>query len=265
MDIYEQKKAVVIGGTSGMGYAIVEKLAQGGASVLLTGHNEAKLQAAAQTYPGKVFGFQSDITSMSDIKTLGDSVRQQFGTFDYLFINTGICELEAAEAITEESYDRQFAVNTKGAFFTIQQLLPLINKGGSIVFTSSVADKMGIPAGLVYSASKAALVSMAQVLAAELLPRNIRVNAISVGYADTPSMGIARLSDDERQSFKDDGSTFTPMGRIATVEEFATGAIFLAHDATFVTGINLPFDGGLGLGVFAQQTGGGTGLAAFTQ
>lgn len=253
MDTYTNKKAVVIGGTSGMGYAIVEKLAKGGAEVLLTGRNEAILRKAEEAYKGRVSGIRSDITKMDDIKQLGHEVKQKFGSFDYLFINTGICEIEAFDAITEDSYDRQFTINTKGAFFTVQQLIPLMNEGGAIVFISSVADKIALPGGLVYSATKAALVSMAQVLAAELLPRKIRVNAISVGFANTPSMGVAGFSDQEKQAFRDDGNKYTPMGRIASVEEFAIGAVFLAHDATFVTGINLPFDGGMSLGVFAQQ------------
>lgn len=254
MNVYDNKKAVVIGGTSGMGYAIVEKLAQGGAEVILTGRNKAKMQEAERAYPNMVRGIESDITSMNDIQKLHGDVQQAFRGFDYLFINTGICEFETLAEITESSYDRQFEVNTKGAFFTIQQLVPLMNEGGSIVFTSSVADKMGIPGGLVYSATKAALVSMAQVLATELMPQHIRVNAISVGFADTPSMGMVGFSDAEKQTFRDDGNKYTPMGRIARVEEFATSAVFLAHDATFVTGVNVPFDGGIGLGVFAQQS-----------
>jgi len=253
MDTYTNKKAVVIGGTSGMGYAIVEKLAKGGATVLLTGRNQATLREAEAAHQGRVIGVASDITKIEEIKQLQSDVQQKLGGFDYLFINTGVCELDTFEAVTEESYDRQFSVNTKGAFFTVQQLAPLMNEGGAIVFTSSVADTMAMPTGLVYSATKAALVSMMKVLAAELLPRNIRANAISVGYANTPSMGIDNFSAEEKQAFREEGNKFTPMGRIATVEEFATGAVFLAHDATFVTGVNLPFDGGMSLGVFAQQ------------
>lgn len=252
MNNYRNKKAVVIGGTSGMGYAIVEKLAKGEAEVLLTGRNEEKLLEASNTFP-KVMGISSDITDMAAINNLHDTVLQKVGTFDYLFINTGICELETIDAITEDSYDRQFSVNTKGAFFTVQKLLPLMNDGGAIVFTSSVADTIAMPTGLVYSATKAALVSMSQVLAAELSPRGIRSNSLSVGYADTPSMGIASFSPTEKQTFREDGNKYTPLGRIATVEEFATAALFLAHDATFVTGINMPFDGGMKLGAFAQQ------------
>jgi len=250
---YKDKKAVVIGGTSGMGYAIVEKLAVSGAHIVLTGRSKEKLAEAEQAYPNVAHGVVSDIADKSARTELATYIETTLGTFDYLFINTGICEIETWQKITEESYDRQFDINTKGAFFTIQKLLPLMNEGGAIIFTSSIADKMGIPGMLVYSATKASLVSMAQVLAAELMPRKIRVNAVSVGYANTPSMGMANFSTEEKQAFIDDGNKYTPMGRIATVEEFATTAVFLAHDATFVTGINMPLDGGIGLGVFAQQ------------
>lgn len=251
MNTYANKKAIVLGGTSGMGYAIVEKLAKGGAQVVLTGRDNNKLKQAEQAYSEKVTGIRSDITSIADIQQLQSQVKQQFGTFDYLFVNTGICEIELLADITEESFDRQFNVNVRGVFFSIQQLIPLINEGGSITFTSSVADRIGMPGGLVYSATKAVLVSMSTVLAAELLPRKIRANAISVGYADTPSMGIASFSAEEKQAFRNEGSQYTPMGRIATVEEFATAAVFLAHDATFITGTRLLFDGGMSLGAFA--------------
>ncbi|HYG83895.1 MAG TPA: SDR family oxidoreductase [Verrucomicrobiae bacterium] len=258
--MYKEKKAVVIGGTSGMGYAVVEKLVNGGAEVILTGLNEAKLQEAAAK--SNATALRSDVTKPEEISRLYDAVKQKFGTFDYLFINTGICEIETLREITEDSYDRHFAINTKGPLFTIQKLEPLMNDGGAIVFTSSIADSMGIPGGLVYSATKAALVSFTKVLAAELAPRQIRVNAISVGFANTPTMGMNNLNDAERKAFADDGAAVTPLGRLASVEEFAATAVFLAHEATMITGVNLPLDGGIELGVFAQPSQSGLVAAA---
>ncbi|HYG83674.1 MAG TPA: SDR family oxidoreductase [Verrucomicrobiae bacterium] len=251
---YANKKAVIIGGTSGMGMGIVNELVKDGAQVLITARNEKLIQETQEQLGEKGVALRSDATSTADRQALAQTVKDKFGTFDYLFINVGICEVESFDKVTEASYDRQFNVNTKGAFFTVQQLSPLMNDGGSITFTSSVADKMGIPGMLVYSATKAALVSMAQVLAAELMPRKIRANALSVGYADTPSMGVGGFSEAEKQAFKDGGNKYTPMGRIASPEEFGKAAVFLAAEAEFVTGVNLPFDGGIGLGVFAQQS-----------
>lgn len=252
MEQYYGKKAVVIGGTSGMGYATVEKLAKGGAQVILTGRNQSKLTEAEQLHSG-VRGVVSDITDMSAIDELAELVSEQFGTFDYLFLNNGICEIENIDQITESSYDRQFNVNTKGAFFTMQKLSPLMNSGGAITITSSVADHVGIIGMGVYTATKSALMGFMRVFAVELLPRNIRVNSISVGYANTPSMGLQDISEADKQAFAEDGSVFTPMGRIASVEEFALFATFMAHDATFMTGVNVPFDGGMELGIFANM------------
>lgn len=254
MDTYHHKKAVVIGGTSGMGYATVEKLAQGGVQVILTGRNQGKMRQAEEKYDGRVRGIVSDVTKLDAIDQLAKAVAKEFGTFDYLFLNNGICEVEAVSQVTEASYDRQFSVNTKGSFFTMQKLAPLMNDGGAITITSSVADHLGIPGMSVYSGTKAALIGMMTDFAAELLPRKIRVNALSVGYANTPSMGIGSFSAAEKQAFIDEGVAYTPLGRIAEVEEFADAAVFLAHNATFVTGVNLPFDGGIGLGVFARNS-----------
>ncbi|HJQ09128.1 MAG TPA: SDR family oxidoreductase [Candidatus Saccharimonadales bacterium] len=251
MDTYKNKKAVVIGGTSGLGYAVVERLAKGAAKVILTGREQEKINEAQEAYKDRVVGFRSNITSIDEIKQLGEDIKERFGNFDYLFINAGICEVATLNDITEDSYDRQFAINTRGALFTIQKLVPLMNDGGAIVFTSSIAAYTAMPGGIVYSATKAALVSMSKVLAAELAPRAIRVNAVSVGFANTPTMGMVSLSPEEKQSFADEGKKSAPMGRLARVDEFAAAAVFLAHDATFVTGVNLPLDGGIGLGVFA--------------
>lgn len=124
-------------------------------------------------------------------------------------------------------------------------LAPLLNDGGSIVFTSSVADEGGVPGMVAYSASKAALWSMAQGFAAELLPRGIRVNAVSPGFIDTPTMGVD-APDELRREFMRIGDERTPMKRHGTAEEVAAAALFLAFDATFSTAVKLPVDGGLG-------------------
>jgi NAD(P)-dependent dehydrogenase (short-subunit alcohol dehydrogenase family) len=154
--------------------------------------------------------------------------------------------LEPVASVTEASFDRVFDVNTKGAFFTLQRLTPLVRDGGAIVMTTSVADGSGTPGMSVYAASKAALRSFASSLAAELLPRGIRVNAVSPGFIDTPTMGAAGLSDEQRALFRHLGDDITPMKRHGTAAEVARAVLFLAFDATFTTGTVLPVDGGLG-------------------
>ncbi|WEX76482.1 SDR family oxidoreductase [Sinorhizobium numidicum] len=246
MTNYQDKKAVVIGGTHGMGLATVKRLVHGGAEVLLTGRNEDNLAKIRREFGARVHALRSNIADINDIAILGAAAGQKLGAIDLLHINAGISELEPFDQVSEASYDRQFAVNTKGAFFTVQRLAPLIREGGSIVFTSSVADEGGHPGMSVYSATKAALVSFASVLAAELLPRGIRVNTVSPGFIDTPTKGVAGLTETERAEFKALGDTITPMKRNGTADEVARAVLFLAFEATFTTGAKLAVDGGLG-------------------
>jgi NAD(P)-dependent dehydrogenase (short-subunit alcohol dehydrogenase family) len=243
---YEGKNAVIIGGTHGMGLATAKLLAEGGAKVLVTGRNPSNLESARAVLGDRAQTVQSNAADMNDITLLGAIVGQRLGQVDFLHVNVGIAELEPFEQVTEASYDRQFAVNTKGAFFTVQRLSPIIREGGSIVMTSSVADEGAEPGMSVYSATKAALVSFASGFAVELLPRGIRVNVVSPGFIDTPTKGVAGLSTQERKAFKEIGDQVTPMKRNGTADEVARAVLFLAFDATFTTGAKLAVDGGLG-------------------
>lgn len=252
MNEYAGKKAVVTGGTHGMGLAIVEALLGGGAEVLLTGRNEKNLEAARGKLGPRAHVVRSDAASMADIDALGTRVKESFGEIHALFVNHGYARVEPFEEVTEASYDRQFAVNTKGAFFTVQRLAPLVRDGASIVFTGSVADEGGSPGMIAYSGSKAALWSFAQGFAAELLPRAIRVNAVSPGFIDTPSMGVD-ATDEWKAGFSEVGDEVTPMKRHGTPEEVARAAMFLAFGATFSTAVKLPVDGGLGRGIEAPD------------
>jgi NAD(P)-dependent dehydrogenase (short-subunit alcohol dehydrogenase family) len=171
---YAGKKAVVTGGTHGMGLAIVTALLGGGAEVLLTGRNEQNLEAARNKLnPRRAHVARSDTSRLADIDALGALVEQKLGQIDAVFINAGVSELAPLDQVTEASYDRQFDVNAKGAFFTAQRLTPLIQDGGAIVFTT-VANGPASPNLSVYSGSKAALRAFAQVFAAELVSRGIR-------------------------------------------------------------------------------------------
>lgn len=249
MDVYSGKKAVITGGTHGMGLAVVEALVGGGAEVLLTGYNEQNIKAAQAQLGENAHVVRSDTTDLADVDALAKVVGEKLGTVDYLHVNAGFAELEPFESATEAVYDKTFAVNTKGAFFTVQKLLPFINDGGAIVFTTAVADGTGTPGMAAFSGAKAAVRAFAKVLAAELLPRGIRVNVVSPGFIRTPTMGVATVTDSDRAHFIAEGSALTPMGRIGTVEEVAKAALFLAFDATFTTGIEIPVDGGIAQGL----------------
>ncbi|MFB9660227.1 SDR family NAD(P)-dependent oxidoreductase [Glycomyces mayteni] len=243
------KRAVVTGGTIGMGLAIVRALTDRGAEVLYTGRNEQRLaEAQASLNTPLARPVRSDATDMNDLAALAEHASDTLGGIDYLFVNQGVAEFQTLEAVTEESWDRIFDVNAKGSFFTVQHLAPLIAEGGSIVFTTVSNDEI-FPGLSAYSGAKEAVAAFAKVLAAELLPRGIRVNAVAPGFILTPTMGVAELTEAQRAEFIEQGNASTPMGRGGTVEEIAAAALFLAVDATFVTGVELPVDGGFGKGL----------------
>jgi NAD(P)-dependent dehydrogenase (short-subunit alcohol dehydrogenase family) len=240
------KKAVVLGGTHGIGLATAEALVKGGAEVLVTGKNTPNLEALVRGLGGRAHAVRSDAGRLDEIDGLANTVRERFGRFDFLHVNIGVAELASFEEVTESSYDRQFAINAKGAFFSVQRLAPLIADGGAIVFTSSVADEGGTPGMIVYSATKAALASFTSTFAAELLPRRIRVNAVSPGFISTPTMGVAGFTAEQRDGFEKLGDMLTPLRRHGTPDEVARAVLFLAFEATYTTGIKLAVDGGLG-------------------
>jgi NAD(P)-dependent dehydrogenase (short-subunit alcohol dehydrogenase family) len=242
---YRGKHVVVIGGSTGIGLATASALVEGGATVLVTGRSERNLGEARRALGAGAHVVRSDITSLHEIDQLADTVRLTLGEIDFLFVNAGIAQLEPFAEVTAASYDQQFAVNTRGAFFTVQRLAPLLRSGGAVVFTTSIANVTGTPGMTVYAGTKAALRAFTQGFAAELLPRGIRVNAVSPGFIKTPTMGVADSTSEDRAALEEEGERITPMGRMGTPEEVARAALFLAVDATFTTGLELPVDGGL--------------------
>ncbi len=237
------KKAVVTGGTHGMGRAVVDKLVDGGAEVLLTGRTTEKVKDV------KAHAIASDAAKFDDVVRLRQEVEERLGSIDLLFINVGYATLHEIHDVTKDDYERTFDVNTKGAFFTAQQLAPLVKEGGSIIFTTSIAQTGGARGMSVYSGAKAAVRSFGRSFATELAPRNVRVNVVSPGFIDTPSMGVTGVPQDALDAFKQEGDEITPLKRHGTADEVADAVLFLAFDATFTTGADLPVDGGLGQGV----------------
>lgn len=242
---YLGKKAVVTGGTHGMGRATVDLLIENGVEVLLTGRTIDRAEGV------NAHAVASDAADLDDIVKLKAEVAQRFQDIDLLFVNVGFSTLTPFDTTSVADYDRTFDVNTKGAFFTAQHLAPLIREGGSIVFTTSVATVLGSPGLSVYAGAKAAVRAFARGLAAELAPRNVRVNVVSPGFIDTPSMGVTGVPEEVLRQFKEEGDRITPLKRHGSMDEVANAVLFLAFDATFTTGAELAVDGGLGQGVSA--------------
>ena len=244
MKQYEAKRVVIIGGTSGIGLATAKMLLDGGARVLVTGRSQAGLDAAQKQLGTGAIVVSSDARSLTDIDALASRVKTEFDTFDLLFVNAGFSTFAPLDSVTETAYDEMFNLNAKGPFFAVQKIAPLITRGGSVVLTTSIANVKGMPSQATYGAAKAALRSFGRVLAAELLPREIRVNAVSPGPTDTGIIEKAFPDKDAAAQIKGHASGMVPMKRFGTSDEIAKAVLFLAFDATFTTGAELPVDGG---------------------
>lgn len=177
--------AVVTGGNSGIGLATAQAFVREGAQVVIMGRNPETLEQAVQNLGGTGIGVQGDVSKLEDIDRLYEKVRQVHGNFDILFVNAGINKLFHITEISEEVFDEIVGINLKGAFFTIQKALPLLKDSSAIVLNTSGVAVLGIPGISVYSASKAALRSLAITFSAELLERKIRVNAVAPGAIET--------------------------------------------------------------------------------
>ena len=244
MDRYQGKKAVIIGGTSGMGLATAKMLLDGGARVLVTGLSKAGLESAQKEIGKHAIVVSSDARSLTAIDALVSQVKAEFDTFDLLSVSAGFSIPMPLGSVTEAIYDEMFNLNAKGPFFAIQKFAPLINRGGSVVLTTSVANVKGLPGQSTYGAAKAALRSFARTLAAELVTREIRVNAVSPGPIDTPILDKVFPDKNVAVQVREKTIAMMPMKRFGTSEEIAKAVLFLAFDATFTNGAELPVDGG---------------------
>ena len=245
MSKYAGKTAVITGGSTGIGFATAKLLIDGGARVVITARSADAIARAASELGPNAIGIVSDTAKVTDLDALAAKVKSALGGIDFLFINAGIAKFLPFADVTEAFYDDLFAVNTKGAFFAVQKLSSLLNKGGAVVLNTSVVDEKGMPSTSVYAATKAALRSLARTLAAELLPQGVRVNAVSPGPIETPIYGKLGMPQQAVDAFAAQMREGNPMKRFGAAEEVARAALYLAFDATYSTGTELPVDGGL--------------------
>jgi NAD(P)-dependent dehydrogenase (short-subunit alcohol dehydrogenase family) len=233
------KVAVVTGGTSGIGLATAKLFVQEGGSVYITGRRQKELDEAVKELGNNATGVQGDVANLADLDRLYATIEANKQRIDIVFANAGVAAFVALGSVTEEDFDKLFNINVKGTLFTVQKALPLMNDGGSIILTGSVASIKGTPAFWIYGATKAAIRNFVRAWTVELKDRRIRSNVLSPGPIETPIV---------RQQPKDSIAKIVstiPMGRMGESEEVAKAALFLASDdSSFITGIELFVDGG---------------------
>ncbi|MDO7884978.1 glucose 1-dehydrogenase [Hymenobacter cheonanensis] len=240
------KVALITGGTAGIGLATAQRFVAEGAFVFITGRRQAELDVAVQTLGSQAFGIQGDVSSLADLDRAVATIKEQKGRLDVLFANAGIAEFLPIDAVTEDHYDRQFDINVKGIVFTVQKALPLLPDGAAIVVMSSVVGSKGFGGDSIYSATKAAIRSLARTWTTDLKARKIRVNAISPGPIETPGLNGVVGTLEQGAQFKAQMVSTVPLGRIGDADEIAKAVVFLASDdSSYVTGTELFVDGGM--------------------
>jgi NAD(P)-dependent dehydrogenase (short-subunit alcohol dehydrogenase family) len=240
------KVALVTGGNSGIGLATAQAFVAEGARVAICGRDQATLDAAAATLGADALAMETDVADSAALDRLMAAVAARFGRLDVLFVNAGVGQFAAIEQASEAHFDYIFAVNVRGAYFTVQKALPLLAPGASIVFTGSINGSVGMAGASVYSASKAAVRSLARTLSADLKDRGIRVNVLSPGPVVTPIYERLGLPPEMLATTTERIRAQVPLGRFGDPREIAQAAVFLASDeSTFFVGAELVADGGM--------------------
>ncbi len=245
---FENKTAVITGGSRGIGLAIAKKLAEGGANiaVLYVGdESEGKAaKAELEQYGTKVEQYFCDVSDFEKSKAVCEQVIEEFGKVDILINNAGITRDKLVLNMDEKDFDAVIGVNLKGTFNMIKHFYKhfMKNRGGRIVSTSSIVGLIGNAGQANYSASKAGIIGLTKSVARELAGRNVTVNAVAPGYIGTDMTNV--LPDKVKETMK----AQIPAKRIGTPEDVANVVAFLCSDeAAYVTGEVIRVDGGLAI------------------
>ncbi|WP_338815914.1 SDR family oxidoreductase [Enterobacter hormaechei] len=240
------KYTLITGGTSGIGLATAQAFIAEGARVAVTGRNPDTLAEAERILGDKAWVIPTDAGDISSQKALAETLTARWPRLDAVFLNAGDVTHAPLEAWQEEAWDRLMNINLKGPFFLIQALL-LLNNPSSVILCGSVSARIGLPTSSAYAASKAAVLSLARTLSAELLPRGIRVNGLSPGPVETPAFTKTGLSDEALNAMMAEVIKLVPLGRMGSTTELAKAALYLASDeSSYTVGTELLVDGGMG-------------------
>lgn len=243
---FSGKTALVTGGTSGIGLAVVRKLVDGGAHVFVVGRKQAALDAVAAELGDAVTPVAGDVVIAEDIEKIFDAVQARGAGLDIVFANAGSGTFAALGDITWEHYATTFNTNIGGLIETVQGALPYLSSGSSVVLTGSNVDVRGRPRFSVYTATKAAVRSLARSWAAELTGRGVRVNVVAPGPVGTPGLSELTGGPDNAAAAFEGIASGVPMGRLGDPDEIADAVLFLASSrSSYVTGSVLYVDGGI--------------------
>ena len=241
------KVVAITGGNSGIGLATAKLFREEGAKVAIAGRDQKTLDEAVKFSGGDTLAVKADVSKLEDIDKFFTQVAAKFGKIDALFANAGIAKFAPAGDSSEQLFDETFDVNVKGLYFTLQKALSHLNDNAGIVLNSSVVNSKGSANTSVYSATKAAVRSLARTFASELVDRGIRVNVVSPGPITTPIFGRTGLPQAAVDEFASHVKAQVPMKRFGTPEEVGHAVLFLASpEASYITGVDLNVDGGMG-------------------
>ncbi len=246
------KKAVITGGNSGIGYATAQDFIANGAEVIITGRNAERVQKAATELGAS--GIVADAANLADTDRLVSQVKEQFGKVDILFINAGVFFPTPVGSVDEATFDTTMDINFKGAVFTLEKFLPILNEGASVINLSSINAYTGMPNTAIYAASKAAMNSYTRTASTELAARKIRVNAVNPGPVSTPIFGKTGMDQATIQGFAAAMQNRVPLKEFGTPDAIAKLVTFLAsEDAWYITGSEINIDGGINVNSILAQ------------
>ncbi|UKB78135.1 SDR family oxidoreductase [Chryseobacterium sp. MEBOG07] len=246
MQRFKNKTALITGGTNGMGLATAQKFIEEGGSVIITGRSEETVNLALEKLGEKASGIVSNAGNMKNLIKLQQEVKRYTEHIDLVFANAGYGKFVPVEYVDENQFDELFNVLVKGPFFTVQQMLPLMKRGSSVIFNTSVATDIAMPNFSVYSAAKSAVQSFIKTFAVELTECGIRVNGVSPGHIKTNIFNNTGLTVEQIESAIDDIIPTIPFKRQGEPSEIANVVLFLAsEEASYIHGAEIKVDAGI--------------------
>lgn len=246
MNRFSGKTVLVTGGSSGIGLVTAQAFLAEGARVVITGRDPQALERARSELGSDVLAVRNETGTVAASRDLARTLEEAGIRLDAVFVNAGVAKFASLAEADEALWDLIFDSNVKGVFFQLQALVPLLNRGASIVLNGSINAHIGMPSTAIYAASKAALISFAKTLSAELLPQGVRVNVVSPGPVATPLYNKLGLDAQALDSAAENIRSQVPVGRFGEPREIAATVLHLASsESAFIVGTEIIVDGGM--------------------